>query len=919
MRTRRFAGLAVLVAALWVVSTVAASAATAATGSISGHVTGSAGQPLAGASVLAINAANQANVAPTAGDGSYTIPSLPDGSYTVSFSFAGYALQYYDAATTSAAAKPVTITGGAAVSGIDARLQQTDSISGTVTDASGTPIEGINVAASNATDPGSIAQTAADGTYTINNLLPGTYSVRFTPFPQTAGFNPGGGNYLPQYYNGEPSSQHADPVNVTGAATTSGIDAHLQAGGEISGHVVDQSGAPVANVLVSAYNALGAKIGSWFTDAGGQYLIDQLPGGTYALGFQVQTPNGSNLVAQYFPGRTTLAGASGVAVAQGADVMIDAHLNVPATGTVTGTVTDPNGHAVSGATVSIDDSAEGFSGQAGTGSDGTYTASGLPAGTYDVEFESPAGQVTAFSSGGGAFLHSFFDGKDSFADADPVSVSAGATTAAINGVLPFAGELAGRVTTPGGAGLANVSVRAYDANGNVVQYTVTAPDGTYTIGGLQSGSYRVQFAPLSGNPITTTAGNYAPQFYGGATALSGALPVAVTQGATADGVDAQLQPGATITGTVTGPTGASLAGAQISAYDASGTLLEQTSTGADGSYTLTDLGGASYEVGFMGLASGSNAVNVAPQYYPGAADLAGATAVTVPAGGTVGAINAQMAAGGAITGNVTDTSGGPINGEVEISVLDSQGRYVGSAIVLGTTSNPSGSYSVGALAGGQYTIQFAALQPDVYATQYYSKETTADTATRQSDIEGATTAGVNARFAQLPGSIAGTVTDGSGNPVAGTVTFYDSNGQPAGSVQTAADGTYAASGLAPGFDRVYFTADGYDSTFYGGASTLNAATSILVSSSQTAAGIGTALTATNAGGPPTSSSSTTTANSSSDGSTSQPPAPTSTSTATTATSTSVTATGSDNSDDRHHAPRRRLVTPRRERPRRRPA
>jgi hypothetical protein len=57
------------------------------------------------------------------------------------------------------------------------------------------------------------------------------------------------------------------------------------------------------------------------------------------------------------------------------------------TGTITGTVSDPNGAAVANATVTIGNKATGFSKNYQSGDDGTYTATLLPSGTYTLTVE----------------------------------------------------------------------------------------------------------------------------------------------------------------------------------------------------------------------------------------------------------------------------------------------------------------------------------------------------------------------------------------------------------------------------------------------------------------------------------------------------------------------------------------------------
>jgi len=64
---------------------------------------------------------------------------------------------------------------------------------------------------------------------------------------------------------------------------------------------------------------------------------------------------------------------------------------------LSGTVSDPNGAVVSGATVTARNSATGFSRNVTTGTDGSYTFIGLPPGDYEITAEAPTFKKTVIS------------------------------------------------------------------------------------------------------------------------------------------------------------------------------------------------------------------------------------------------------------------------------------------------------------------------------------------------------------------------------------------------------------------------------------------------------------------------------------------------------------------------------------------
>jgi len=143
---------------------------------------------------------------------------------------------------------------------------------------------------------------------------------------------------------------------------------------------------------------------------------------------------------------------------------------------------------------------------------GKYALSGLPNGKYIVEF---------WASYLG-FAPQFFNGVSSYEDADEITVENGAKSG-IDAELEEGGAIEGRVTDAStGAGINGVFVCAYSRviAGNCA---ITTPAGDYSVKGLATGSYAVEFAaglpnyptlfynqqsiPNSANLVTVTAPN----------------------------------------------------------------------------------------------------------------------------------------------------------------------------------------------------------------------------------------------------------------------------------------------------------------------------------------------------------------------------------------------------------------------------
>ena len=131
-----------------------------------------------------------------------------------------------------------------------------------------------------------------------------------------------------------------------------------------------------------------------------------------------------------------------------------------------------------------------------------------------------------------------------------------------------------------------------------------------------------------------------PQWYQNSPTAAGATLVQVTAGRTRTGIGATLTADGEISGTVTGPAQAGLAGVcvtvRLSAASAVPVVAVSTSTG---SYSVSGLTPGSYTVKF---AAGCGATGVATQWWQDASSQSAATPVTVAAETTTTGINAAM-------------------------------------------------------------------------------------------------------------------------------------------------------------------------------------------------------------------------------------------------------------------------------------
>ena len=114
----------------------------------------------------------------TGPDGTYDVGGLPAGTFRlqfVDFETGEHLAEYYDDVQLFDDAEDLEVASGETLSGLDASLTPAGSISGTVTDEEGDPVEGVSVAArDDAIDWGSDVETAADGTYELTGLPEGS-------------------------------------------------------------------------------------------------------------------------------------------------------------------------------------------------------------------------------------------------------------------------------------------------------------------------------------------------------------------------------------------------------------------------------------------------------------------------------------------------------------------------------------------------------------------------------------------------------------------------------------------------------------------------------------------------------------------------------------------------------------------------
>lgn len=745
-------------------------------GRVSGTVT-SGGTPLAGAAVEVLNqAAQQVGVAVTDSAGQYGMASLAPGTYRLRISAEGFATQLIGFTVGPGESRTVHV-GLAANPG---------TVSGVSTDAeTGLPLGQVSVRIVNSAGI-TVASvlTDASGAYAAEALPPGVYTVTFAKDGYAA--------------------QSLGAIVVSGS--TAVLNSSLaKLAGSVSGTVTDSGGNPLGDATVRIFqnNFIVATVN---TAPDGTYSISGLAPGSYVIRTEAEGFTRVLLGAAVLPFET-----------------VSVHFMLtPNPGFLSGTVLDPDGLPVPGATIVVrENTAVGPSaGRTLTDLDGRYAFTDLPPGSYIVTADAPGFRIGT----AGAI------------------VSRGAGTQVDFQLEPSPGSITGTVVEAGtGApiGGAGIEIRIISVNGAILQTAFADPAGVYLAEGLPPGSYTVVAA--------------APNFQ------TESASVTVTAGVT-ETVRLALQPNpGGIAGRVTdAETGEGLPGATVKVTDSSSALVGLALTDSQGVFEVDGLRPGSYTVSAIhdgyqhdligAVVDAGNTTPVALGLFPNPGSIVGTlqpspngtlvqlydmgnlfvasriadpegrfrfdniaagtylvTAaaqdfITVQAGVTVrsGQESALalslLPAPASVSGTVTDPGGNPVTNAV-IRFLDVDEVLVG----IGST-DANGFYETGNLPGGSLILTvtapgFAGAMGGVTAQP------------------GQTVTGASFVLEPAPGSITGQVTDVSnGLPVPGAAILIrssDSQGVLITSLATTLFGNYSAENLQPGSYTVTASAPGY--------------------------------------------------------------------------------------------------------------
>lgn len=310
-------------------------------------------------------------------------------------------------------------------------------------------------------------RTDADGGFTFGELPAGPVKIRFDHHGHE------------QWATGQTEYDQATVFAVTAGDTTT-VNERLAPLGTLQGRLVNPDGTPVTSAQVQAEPAdSDGESGFGSLDEDGRFAIDVRPG-DYKVMFQLDAAQ------QWAHQARDSESAAVFSVAAGQSVTVDDTL-LP-TGSIGGTLVDAVGLPVAGAGVTMYE--DGLT-RAETTTDeaGAFAIPGVFAGVYKMQF----------SPTDGARQWAF--GKRSESEASPITVTAGERTV-VDERLLAAGTVAGTFRSPGGKGLAGVTVRVSpagsDGGGDEDSTATTDRHGAFRLTTVLPGRYTVSFTDKTG-------------------------------------------------------------------------------------------------------------------------------------------------------------------------------------------------------------------------------------------------------------------------------------------------------------------------------------------------------------------------------------------------------------------------------------
>jgi 5-hydroxyisourate hydrolase-like protein (transthyretin family) len=783
------------------------------TGRIEGRVSGTFGEPVSGIymefSVHRPNGLEYVTNATTGADGSFGV-QVPTGRYFIRLSGRGENRQ-------STTVDDVEVT-ALAITRVDVTMPALGVISGRITDALGLP-GGFCASAlrfdGHEWDHG--AATCVDavtGAYRLDELEPGRYRVRFYSQNQT---------HHTQWWDSASHRHDGRPVEVSLDEVVTGVDGRLARTSHLQGRVTTESGQPLQDVRVAAYDVRGGdvdEVAYASTDAAGNYDIP-VRAGTFYLRFEdvYEQRHGH----EWWSDARTTDEATAVTISVDGTVVpgLDGALGPPSV--LEGRVTSRAGHPLGSATMTAYELVGGrwrSIVRTGTQEDGSYRFRSLGPGTYRLSVRTGDQEW-------------FWPDEEAVEDSPDVEVPPSTTVRRDFSVAPRAGAISGTVTDTLG-NPASVSVVAYtylpnrDAWLPAASTTSVIATGTYVFDNLEPGTYRVGFAVDSRGPLAT-------EYWDDAPTVASARDVQVRDQEVTASIDARLQLSGEIGGTVTAPPGSGVGSFDVLAWAQSRGTWSVVSTGyrvhgsSTTAYRLSGLAPGRYKVQFVSS-------DHPQEWWSDARTRDAGEWVQVTAGQTAGGIDAAFDAPATISGTIrvrNRTGTFPL----ELAAVGAY-RLVDDVWVRErwVETDDTGGFEIDALPAGVYKMVASSSILGDYPPRWYGDAPDRADATELTLVAGHKVEGVDITLVP-PSILWGTVTKPSGNPVEGVrVTVHlreDGGWVESGSATTDEDGLYYLMWMRPGTYRVEFDpGEEWAAEWWDDGTSLASATDVVVGESE---------------------------------------------------------------------------------------
>jgi protocatechuate 3,4-dioxygenase beta subunit len=597
---------------------------------LTGKVTDGDGKPLSGVAVDAAAASNDfggANLrrivmaarndrgddmVHTGSDGTFTL-RVKEGTYDVVFKREGFAAKTARGVQVNASSKPVEVS-----------LEPGVEVSGRVT-RGGTGVEGVNVGIASM-DGFTNTTTGPDGSFHIADLTPGQMMMNV--------------------------SKREDFIQVNRMVTAPAKDVtvELPPGGKITGRVVDKS----SHRPVTSFEA-----GVTTSRSGGGMMIMMPPmlrhftsdDGSFVL---ENVPPGPTQVTVSAPGFTT-ARVPSINVEDGKTVS-DLEVVLDTGVKLTGRVTGPDGSAVAGVTVRLDEQGGNAPRMMRMGGGAENTAITDPNGDYSIDALEPGEKSFAFNRQG--YL------------TETRTINLSGDRARLDVTLSSGTRLSGVVVTEAGAPVAEAQVFAASAADSGFGKSVRSDsNGAFQFEGLASGHYT----------FTASKNGYANGIVRDFDVSTGA-PIRIT-----------MKNGAVIIGHVSGLTEKELAEATVMANSQNGN--SSTSVDSSGSFRLEGApSGTVRVVARVGAGFGGNFKSSTPK------------TIELEPGGSA-QVDIEFKSTTVVRGRVT-RNGAPLSNAM-VQFMSRGGRAAASA---SATTDDRGMYSVTGLEDATYNVQVVDMQ-----------------------------------------------------------------------------------------------------------------------------------------------------------------------------------------------------------------